>query len=211
MAWFLGLIGFFFMLSTLLAPDWVIHSGSGPLSSFSIEGVNPVQTSWGLYEGCALTQSKDNEGNLVEDWLCSPVVRIGEDPKEEIALNDLVSQNFGWLASVGLLITFGEVFLAIALIIVFIGLCCPFKWRFTCFRSGMYLYLLADLLFMIGLIIYLAKLTLMAPGKALNNSVGWCVGMGWGVVIIVFTGALLLLLDKDPPKKSDPEDRDIHA
>jgi len=211
MAWFLGLIGFFFMLSTLLAPDWLTHTGTGPLPSFSVGGVNPVQTSWGLYEGCALTQSKDDEGNLVEDWICSPVVSLREDPKTEREFNDLVGENFSWLATVGSLVIFGEVFLAIALIIVFIGLCCPFGWRFRCFRSGMYLYLLADLLFMIGLIIYLAQLTLMKPERALSHSVGWCVGMGWGVVIIVFTGALLLLLDKEPPKKSVPEDADIHA
>ena len=37
----------------------------------------------------------------MQDWLCSPVVRIGEDPKEEIALNDLVSQNFGRQLEIG--------------------------------------------------------------------------------------------------------------
>jgi len=200
------------MLSTLLAPDWLTLTKTGPLPEFSVEGVAPLETSWGLYESCALTEINNDDGEVVQDWACSPMVKIlGEESADPIALNDLVSRNFGWLASVGLLIAFGEVFLAIALIIVFIGLCCPFKWRFTCFRSGMYLYLLADLLFMIGLIVYLAKLTLMAPGKALQHSVGWCVGMGWGVVIIVFTGALLLLLDKDPPAKSVPGDAEINA
>jgi hypothetical protein len=144
MAWFLGLIGFFFMLSTLVAPDWLVHNESGPLPAFSVEGVNPVQTSWGLYEGCALTQKTNADGDVVQDWICSPDVSLGEDPEEKIGLNQLVSQNYEWLASVALLIVFGELFLAIALIIVFIGLCCPFKWRFMCFRSGMYLYLLAD-------------------------------------------------------------------
>lgn len=214
MAWFLGLIGFFFMLSTLLAPDWLTHDSTGPLPAFSVGGVRPVLTSWGLYEGCALTETTDKDGEKVQDWTCSPLVALGQDPKEEIALNDLLSENYGWLGTVGLLITFGEVFLVIALIIVFVGLCCPFKWRFKCFRSGMYLYLLADLLFMIGLIVYLAQMTLLSNGKSLSNTVGWCVGMGWGVVIIVFTGALLLLLDKpekDPPQKSVPEDAGIRA
>jgi len=214
MAWFLGIIGFFFMLSTLLAPDWLTHVGSGPLPAYQLNGVNPIQTSWGLYEGCALILDKDEDGQQVQEWICSPTVSVpnpnpdinNPDVKKARALNDLISESFGWLASVGLLITFGEVFLFIALVIVFIGLCCPFRWRFVMFRSGMYLYLLADLLFMIGLIVYLAKLKSAEAAEPLNNTVGWCIGMGWGVVIIVFTGALLLLLDKDPPNKSDPED-----
>jgi len=163
----------------------------------------------GLYEGCILTPINETHTK----WSCSPQVNTGGgvNPIEETGLNDLISEKFGWLESVGLLIIFGEVFLAIALVIVFIGLCCPFKWRFIMFRSGMYLYLLADLLFMIGLIVYLAMLKTDEAEKAMSNTVGWCIGMGWGVVIIVFTGALLLLLDKDPPEKSVPEDAELRA
>lgn len=206
MAWFLGIIGFVFMLSTLVAPDWLVHDQSGPLKAFTVGGQAPIQTSFGLAEGCALIVVKDADGNDVQEWQCSPTVVMNEDPREEIGLNDLINREFGWLSSVYLLIIFGEVFLLIALIIVFIGLCCPFKWRFVMFRSGMYLYLLTDLLFMIALIVYLAKLYTNPITEPLSYTVGWCVGMGWGVVIIIFTGAILLLLDKDPPQKSVPED-----
>jgi len=195
------------MLSTLLAPEWLTYEGTGPLESFKYEERTPISTSLGLYEGCILLPQTDQE----REWTCSPQVVLSENPREERALNDLISGKFGWLASVGLLITFGEVFLAIALIIVFVGLCCPFKWRFIMFRSGMYLYLLADLLFMIGLIVYLAELKQAEVVKPLTNTVGWCIGMGWGVVIIVFTGALLLLLDKDPPEKEVSEDAEPRA
>ena len=53
-----------------------------------------------------------------------------------------------------------------------------------------------DLLFMIALIVYLGKLQNHPITEPISYTIGWCVGMGWGVVIIVFTGAILLLLDK---------------
>ena len=68
MAWFLGIIGFFFMLSTLLAPDWLTHDGSGPLGSFTFEGKPPLKTSMGLYEGCILTPI--NETHTVSLSVC---------------------------------------------------------------------------------------------------------------------------------------------
>jgi len=210
MAWFLGLIGFFFMLSTLLAPDWLIHDSTGPFEPFSVDGAQPIQTSWGLTQGCVLITTKNEEGEDSKEWKCDDVqVKLGEEAS--IGLDQLIARDFGWLASVSLLITFGEVFLVIALVIVFVGLCCPFKWRFAMFRSGMYLYLLADLLFLIALIVFPAELKASEPDRPLSHTIGWCYGMGWGVVIIVFTGALLLLLDKDPPKKSVPEDAETHA
>ena len=49
---------------------------------------------------------------------------------------------------------------------------------------------------MIGLIVFPAELKASEPERPLSHTIGWCYGMGWGVVIIVFTGALLLLLDK---------------
>lgn len=205
MAWFLGIIGFFFMLSTLLAPEWLSYAGAGPLPvSTMVGGAAPQAASWGLYEGCVMTSKKVDD--VVEEvWACSPDV-VEETGNGKIAYNELIANHFGWLSTVGNVLVVGEVFLVIALIIVFIGLCCPFKWRFVCFRSGMYLYLLTDLLFMIALIVFPVRLSATEPDKKLENTIGWCYGMGWGVVIIVFTGALLLLLDKDPPAKSVPGD-----
>lgn len=191
------------MLSSLLSPDWLIFpSGAGPIRPHSVKGIEGgiVEASWGLFEGCVLPDDS-------EDWVCSPTVVEGGNPAKEIEYNELINVDYGWLSTVGFLLTVGEVILVVALIIVFIGLCscCPVKARFPLFRGGMYLFLLADLLFLIGLIIFPAELKVVEPEKPLTNVIGWCYGMGWGVVIMVFSGALLLLLDKDPKGKPLPQ------
>lgn len=194
MAWFLGIIGFFFMLSSLLAPDWLTIQGQAPSieGGLIVPGSGSPDVSWGLYEVCLLPKGAD-------EWACSSNV-TGILESTTIDNEDI----FGWLAHVGNLITVGEVVLFVALVVVFVGLCCPFSFRFRLFRLGMYLYLFTDLLFMIALIVFPAKLRDRDLQEQESNAIGWCYGMGWGVVIIVFTGAILLLLDKDTSDKGDP-------
>ena len=81
--------------------------------------------------------------------------------------------------------------------------------RSRLFRLGMYLYLLADLLFFFPLIYFpfgIGVLKKENRGGVFGLTISSVYGWGWGVVILVFVGALLLLLDKPVPDAKPKEE-----
>ena len=214
MAWFLGLFAFLFMASSLGSHDWVAFQAQGYRGMLRDAGSKQAvkASAWGLWSGSVMTE--DDE--WVYDAQVIPVDnnnRARNDPEVRMDFN---SQIPAWFGGVGLTLTTGAIVLLIGLVVVFLGLCACCTGcidggaRIKLFRFGMYLYLLADLLFFFPLIYYYFALEEMKKGSEypFEMTVGTTYGLGWGVIIMVFTGALLLLLDKHvPPKKSIENER----
>jgi len=125
-----------------------------------------------------------------------------------------------WMETWGAVLTCGLITLGVALIVVFFGLCmcCTNEDGTGCInggagnkllRFGMYLYLLADLTFFVLLIYFFFKLYYKEnnPDSPTDLTIDPPYGAAWGAVILVFMGAILLLLDKQPgSKKEKPDD-----
>ena len=108
------------------------------------------------------------------------------------------------MQTTGLVLCIGELILLLGLVIVFLGLCgCCMGMgsRTKLFRCGMYFYLIAALLFFGCLIAFPFLLGVIGAESSVAAEITSVMGWGWGVVILVFTGALLLLLDKPPVVK----------
>jgi len=205
MAWFLGLFAFVFMSLSLMSHEWVVFGSStidGGLRH--VESDLPVgKSSWGLWAGSV---------KVGDEWHYDAKVATVTDDKKEFYFDDQIPD---WLGTTGLVLVVGVVVLVVGLVVIFVGLCVCCTGggclggaaRFKLFRMGMYLYLVADLLFFGSLIYFPYGLALLKQERrnpfalTITSTYGW----GWGVVILVFVGALLLLLDKHVPNDKKPE------
>jgi len=204
MAWFLGLLGFLIMWLCIGNNNWITYERAGLASEYpncNLGGKTYAieNTRYGLFSAEILCNGK---------WRTESIVK-NKDSDPSIQFEDTVP---GWLGTAGLILVIGELVLIVALVIVFLALCSCIPelkyFRNSLFRIGMYLFLLSCLLF-VGVLIFfpfgIGFLGHTTVKGRLVMEVPPTMGWAWGVVILVFTGALLLLLDKPP--KSDVENK----
>jgi len=153
MAWFLGIFGFVIMLLCVCSETWVVFGGNGTGNAIRhVEtDLRVTQTSWGFWSGAVFAG---------DEWYSSPKVKDDDNNNNNTPVAEKEINIPDWMGTLGLIICVGLLVLAIGLVILFFGLCASClpcvdnKGQIRLCRCGMFLFLIADLLFFFSLLYF---------------------------------------------------------
>jgi len=164
-----GLLSFLLLITCTGSTAWALETGD----------VNPY-TAYGLFEECKVKINSEEEALTIgtESFQC-----IGHEVVPT------------WLLACQVLMVVAIFLAFISFLTIAIGLCSSVEGcKFGAYRAGIYGYFFAILCIIITGVLYPIKFFQDKEGE--NVVLGWTYGLGWGLAVFLFAGALMLILDK---------------
>jgi len=149
-------------------------------TAWALEGEEMPYTAYGLFENCKVsaTPVEFRELTGTEQFICMA--------------HDSVPT---WLLACQVLMVVAIVIAFVSFVVVAVGLCSSVEGcKFGAYRAGIYGYFITILAIIVTCVIYPIKFFQDNEGD--HITLGWSYGLGWGLAVFLFAGALMLILDK---------------